>query len=357
MNAPVNPRSPPAAGGRRRPDRQLLAHERLCAGSEPRRPRLPRQNRPGSLKTSPYLDSWIRIDADGSITVFTGKAELGQGFKTAFQQIAAEELDVPFASLKVVTADTKLTANEGYTSGSHSMQDSGTAIQNAAAQARELLVAEAASASMCRPRICIPRTAPWSRRTDGALSYGELVAADMLHVQAQPTSKLKDPATFKVMGQSVPRVDIPAKVTGGAAYVQDMRLPGMVHARVVRPPSYGAELTDCDTAAIEKMPGVVKVVRDGNFLAVVAKKEFQAVKAMQALSAAAKWKENAQLPKQDDLAAVLTGVAVAGFHHLRAQRSFGQRRRGRSRPPIRGPTRRTARSGRPARSRNSPTAR
>ena len=82
----------------------------------------PAPSPPGSLKTSPYLDSWIRIDADGSITVFTGKAELGQGFKTAFQQIAAEELDVPFASLKVVTADTELTANEGYTSGSNSMQ-------------------------------------------------------------------------------------------------------------------------------------------------------------------------------------------------------------------------------------------
>jgi CO/xanthine dehydrogenase Mo-binding subunit len=99
---------------------------------------------PGSLKTAPYLDSWLRIDADGTITVFTGKAELGQGFKTAFQQIAAEQLDVRFASLKVVTADTGLTANEGYTSGSHSMQDSGTAILNAAAQARALLIAEAA---------------------------------------------------------------------------------------------------------------------------------------------------------------------------------------------------------------------
>ena len=98
----------------------------------------------GSLKETPFLDSWVRIDADGSITVFTGKAELGQGFKTAFQQIAAEELDVPFKSLKVVTADTRRTANEGYTAGSHSMQDSGTAIQNAAAQARELLIAEAA---------------------------------------------------------------------------------------------------------------------------------------------------------------------------------------------------------------------
>src|SRR6202142_1129461 len=98
----------------------------------------------GSLKDTPFLDSWVRIDADGSITVFTGKAELGQGFKTAFQQIAAEELDVPFKSLTVITADTSRTANEGYTAGSHSMQDSGTAIQNAAAQARALLVAEAA---------------------------------------------------------------------------------------------------------------------------------------------------------------------------------------------------------------------
>src|SRR5437868_1653897 len=244
----------------------------------------PAPSPPGSLKTTPYLDSWIRIDADGSITVFTGKAELGQGFKTAFQQIAAEELDVPFASLKVVTADTKLTANEGYTSGSNSMKDGGTAIQNAAAQARALLVAEAAK------RFSLPveglKTengaviAPDGKR----LTYGELVAADMLHVQAQPKSKLRDPATFKVMGQPVPRADIPAKVTGGAAYVQDMRLPGMLHARVVRPPSYGAQLTECDTASVEKMPGVIKIVRDGSFLAVVAEREFQSIKAMDALA-------------------------------------------------------------------------
>src|SRR5258706_15658973 len=263
---------------------------------------------PGSLKGALFLDSWIRIDADGSITAFTGKAELGQGFKTAFQQIAAEELDVAFESLKVVTADTRLTANEGYTSGSHSMQDSGTAIQNAAAQVRELLVAEAGR------RLDLPaenlRTengaviAPDGRR----MAYGELVAADMLDVQAQPKSKLKDPASFKVMGQPIPRVDIPAKVTGGAAYVQDMRLPGMVHARIVRPPSYGAELSACDTRAVEKMPGVVKVIRHANFLAAVGSKECRTVKAMKALSAVAKWKETASLPKQDDLLHALTSL-------------------------------------------------
>ena len=263
---------------------------------------------PGSLEKTPYLDSWIRIDADGKITAFTGKVELGQGFKTAFQQIAAEELDVPFASLNIVTADTQRTANEGYTSGSHSMQDSGTAIQHAAAQVRAILVAEAAR------RLELPED---ELRTENAtvvasdgrkLGYGELVADNMLHVQAQPISKLKDPATFKLMGQPVPRVDIPAKVTGGEAYVQDMRLPGMVHARIVRPPSYGAQLMECDTSATEKMPGVIKIVRDGNFLAVVANKEFQAIKAMAALSAAAKWQETPSLPKLDDLPRVLTNL-------------------------------------------------
>jgi nicotinate dehydrogenase subunit B len=261
---------------------------------------------PGSLATAPYLDSWIRIDADGSITAFTGKAELGQGFKTAFQQIAAEELDVAFASVKVVTADTRLTANEGYTSGSHSMQDSGSAVQYAAAQVRELLVAEAARRLELLPENLRTENGAVIAPDGRHLGYGDLVAADMLHVQAQPTSKLKDPATYELMGQPVPRVDIPAKVTGGAAYVQDMRLPGMVHARVVRPPSYGAQLTECDTSAVEKLPGVVKVVRDGNFLAVVAHKEFQAIKAMAALSAATKWKETPSLPKQDDLLAALT---------------------------------------------------
>ena len=221
---------------------------------------------PGSLKGAPYLDSWIRIDADGSITVFTGKAELGQGFRTACQQTAAEELDVPFASLKLVTADTSRTANEGYTSGSNSMKDSGTAVQHAAAQVRALLIAEAAR------RLDLPAE---SLKTDnGAViapdgrrfGYGDLVAGEMLHVQAEAKSKLKDPADYRIMGQPFQRVDIPAKVTGGAAYVQDMRLPGMVHARVVRPPGYGAELTAYDSAAVEKMPGVVKIVRDGNFL-------------------------------------------------------------------------------------------
>ncbi|SDN82368.1 molybdopterin cofactor-binding domain-containing protein [Afipia sp. GAS231] len=263
---------------------------------------------PGSLAESPYLDAWIRIDANGTITALTGKAELGQGFKTAFQQIAAEELDVPFTSIHVVTADTRRTANEGYTSGSNSMKYSGTAIQNAAAQVRGLLIVEASRRLELPPESLKTADAAVIAPDGRKLGYGELVAGDLLHVQAQPKSKLKDPASYQIMGQPIPRVDIPAKVTGGAAYIQDMRLPGMVHARVVRPPSYGAELIALDSAAVEKMPGVVKIVRDGNFLAVVAAKEYQAVKAMRALASAAKWRETARLPKQDDVPNVITGL-------------------------------------------------
>jgi nicotinate dehydrogenase subunit B len=282
--------------------RDAFAQDQGAQGATPSPPP------PGSLKVAPYLDSWIRIDADGSITVFTGKAELGQGFKTACQQIAAEELDVPFASLKLVTADTSRTANEGYTSGSNSMKDSGTAVQHAAAQVRLLLIAEAARRLELPAEILKTENGSVIASDGRRLSYGELVAGEMLHVQAQARSALKDPAAYRIVGQPTPRVDIPAKVTGGAAYVQDMRLPGMVHARVVRPPGYGAELIACDTAAVEKMPGVVKIVRDGNFLAVVAAREYQAIKAMQALSSAAKWRETARLPKQDNLPEVLTSL-------------------------------------------------
>ncbi|CAL76958.1 putative oxidoreductase subunit protein [Bradyrhizobium sp. ORS 278] len=264
--------------------------------------------RPGSLTGAPYLDSWIRIDARGEITVLTGKAELGQGLKTALRQVAAEELDVPVSGLKLVTADTGLTANEGYTSGSHSMQDSGTAIRNAAAQARALLITRASQR--------LNLSADQLRTDSGAvvapdgtrISYGELVVGDTLHIEAEPTSPLKGTARFTAMGKPLPRVDIPAKVTGGAAYVQDMRPSGMLHARVVRPPSYGAQLTTLDSAEVEAMPGVVKVVRNGNFLAVVAEKEFQAIRAMIALAARSQWREKASLPAQGDPRQLLTGL-------------------------------------------------
>src|SRR5262249_22395213 len=260
--------------------------------------RIPAAPLPGSLKSSPLLDSWIGIDADGRGTVFTGKCELGQGIKTALRQVAAEQLGAAMEALSLVTSDTDRTANEGYTSGSQSMQDSGTAILHAAAQAREIL-AGLAAARLGLPAEQLKAEGGFLIAPDGRrVPFGELAADNVLHVEAQPamTSKLRDPHQFKFMGQSLPRVDIPAKVTGLPAYVQDLRLENMVHARIVRPPSYGARLKDVDTAAVERMPGVRKVVRDGSFLAVLADREFRAVKAMEALAAAARWEERESMP-------------------------------------------------------------
>lgn len=253
---------------------------------------------PGSLRTSRMLDAWLRINADGSVIVFTGKSELGQGIRTALVQVAAEQLGVPASAITLVTSDTERTPGEGYTAGSQSMQDSGTAIMHATAQAREILIGLAA-ARLALPADALKVEGGAVITADGRrVPFGELVADDIFRVEAQPTSKLKDPKSFTIVGQSLPRIDIPAKVTGQLAYVQDMRLEGMVHARVVRPPSYGAQLKSIDTAAVEKMPGVKKVVRDGNFLAVIADKEFRAVKAMEALAAAAQWDERETMPDQ-----------------------------------------------------------
>jgi nicotinate dehydrogenase subunit B len=263
---------------------------------------------PGSLAKNPLLDAWIRVDADGRVTAFTGKAELGQGIRTALLQVVAEELEMPFDQVSLVTADTGRTTDEGYTAGSHSVQDSGTALRNAAAQVREILIAEAARRLKASPDRLRAEAGAVFGPNEARITYAELVAPNLLHVEAQPTSKLKDPSFFKVMQKPVQRVDIPAKVTGEPAYVQDMRLPGMLHARVVRPPSYGAKLIQLDVGNIEKMTGIVKIVRDGNFLAVVAYREFQAIKAMNALSRAAEWQESEALPNQAHLHETLLGL-------------------------------------------------
>jgi CO/xanthine dehydrogenase Mo-binding subunit len=241
------------------------------------------------------LDSWLRIDAQGVVTVYTGRTEFGQGVKTAMIQLAAEELDLDPHTVKIVGCDTALTPNEGYTSGSRAMADGGVSVRAAAAHAREILLNAAAPKLSADPsqlklekgRVVAP---------DGkSLSYGELVADDVMHVKLNRQAKLKDPKTYSVVGKPFARVDIPAKVTGGVAFLQDLRLPGMVHARVVRPPSYEARLRALDTAPVEKLPGVLKVVRDGSYLAVIAEKEFQAITAMRALAAAAQWDEPAKL--------------------------------------------------------------
>ncbi len=263
---------------------------------------------PGSLKETPLLDAWIRVGPDGVVTAFTGKAELGQGLKTALIQVVAEQLDIAPARVTLVTADTARTPNEGFTAGSHSMQDSGTALLNAAAQAR-LLLLDAAAADLGVATAVLTVEDGVVHAPGGATrDYGTLAGRLSLHVRAQPGGGLKDPAAYRVMGTAMPRVDIPAKVTGGAAYLQDMRLPGMLHARAVRQPSAGATLLHADTDAVARMPGVVKVVRDGSYLAVVAEGEWQAIKAMRALAASAAWQETATLPEQSEAPAVIRSL-------------------------------------------------
>jgi nicotinate dehydrogenase subunit B len=263
---------------------------------------------PGSLKETPLLDAWIRVGPDGVITAFTGKAELGQGLRTALIQVVAEQLDITPARVTLVTADTARTPNEGITAGSHSMQDSGTALLNAAAQARRLLL-EAAAGDLGVAAGTLTVVDGVVHAPGGAArSYGTLAAKLSLHVRAQPGGGLKDPAAYRLMGTSMPRIDIPAKLTGGAAYVQDMRLPGMLHARAVRQPSADATLLRADIDAVGRMPGVVQVVREGSYLAVVAEREWQAVKAMRALEASAQWQESATLPEQSEAPALIRSL-------------------------------------------------
>jgi nicotinate dehydrogenase subunit B len=251
---------------------------------------------PGSLAETPRLDAWIKIDAESHVTVFTGKAELGQGIKTALLQCAAEELRLPFTAIKIVTADTGLTADEGFTAGSNSMPDSGTAIRNAAAQIREILGNEAARRWNVSAGTFKFNDGKIISSTGETIEYGALVTDTLLAVDAKPDSVLTATDSFTVMGKVIERVDIPAKVTGGLAYVQDIRLDNMLHARVIRPPSPLARLLSIDIAAGEKLPRVAKVVQDGSFLAVAAEEEFQAIEAMRILAVNAKWAETESYP-------------------------------------------------------------
>jgi len=244
---------------------------------------------PGSLNANRMLDAWLRINANGTVTVFTGKIELGQGIATALAQIAADELDVDYSRIEPVTGDTSRTPDEGVTAGSLSIEQSGTAVRFACAEARALLVGAAAARLGVAPaelRVADGTvTGPGGRKT----TYWELTADSMLHREATAAAEPKSPADYRYVGDSQRRRDIPPKFTGGQAYVQDLRLPGMVYARVVRPPSPRAELVSADLERTKALPGVVAVVRDGSFLAVVCEREEQAIRAREVLRESATW--------------------------------------------------------------------
>ncbi|MFM0188599.1 molybdopterin-dependent oxidoreductase [Paraburkholderia nemoris] len=267
----------------------------------------------GSLKTNPFLDAWIKIDPAGKVTVYTGKVELGTGVRTALLQIAAEELNMAPSLITFLTADTGASPDEGLTAGSHTIVDSGSALLNASAQVRGLLVDAAAKHFGVESSVLQVQDAVIKAPDGRTMTYGQAVGAVDLHRMATPTSSLKDPTTFVTIGTSLPRLDIPGKVTGGASYVQDMSMPGMLHARVVLPPVYAAKLLQTNTPEILKMPGVVKVIRDGSMLAVVAKGEWQAVQAQRALAAGSQWSAGRTLP---DPAAVHRDLKTISTQHI-----------------------------------------
>ncbi len=288
---------------------------------------------PGSLADEPWLDAWIRVGADNRVTVFTGKVELGQGIKTALLQVAAHELQIDPGRLILITADTARTPDEGHTAGSRSMQDSATAIRHAAAQVRALLHARAA-ARLDVPAGALTQDNSVFRAADGRrVSFGELVAGSDQHVRASGAPAPRLPTARRHIGSTLPRVDIPGKLKGQLAYLQDIRMPAMVHGRVVRPPSPNARLLGVDTAAVARLTGVLEVVHDGRFLGVIADEEYRAVKAAKALARAARWDVPATLPAgrgvaalvrslpsqpQEVLARGVPGLPVTGGKTLRA---------------------------------------
>ena len=261
---------------------------------------------PGSLANNRMLDAWLRIGADGTVTVFTGKVELGQGILTALEQIAADELDVAPQRIKMISGDTAETPDEGFTSGSQSIEYSGTALRYACAEARSILLNRAlerfglAGKTLDFEMAVVDGTILVGSK-DRTVTYWELSREAQLHREATASVQPKPAEQHKHIGTSKPRLDIPAKVTGGASYVQDIRLPGMLFGRISRPPSYGAELAAFDEGRVRTLPGVVAVVRDGRFLGVLAEREEQAIAGREALAAAATWRDGPALPPADNI--------------------------------------------------------
>ncbi|MEM7118580.1 MAG: molybdopterin cofactor-binding domain-containing protein [Chloroflexota bacterium] len=267
-----------------------------------------------NLQLNPDLDSWIRFNADETVTIFTGKVEIGQGIKTAVSQIAADELDVALERIRVQTADTALSPNEGLTAGSMSVEMSGRSLRQAAATARHLLLQMAFEEletdqidaldivdGTIRDTTTGRQTTFWALMAQRGAVFGQAVRSDLAP---------KRPPEHQLVGQPLKRDDLIPKVTGQACYVHDLTLPDMVHGRVVRPPGYGARLVSVDETAVLQMSGILAVVRDGSFLGVVAEREEEAIWAQETLRETAVWDNQTKFIKPDDLQAHLQANAT-----------------------------------------------
>lgn len=246
------------------------------------------------------VDSYLSLERDGSAIVYSGKVDLGTGVRTALTQMAADELDLPLARVRVIQGDTALTPDQGPTYGSLSIQNGGTQIRAAAATARRQLL-QLASERLGTPTDTLVtrdgRVAPASGGE--GIAYADLLKDGHFSLKLDKDAPSKNPDAFSFVGKPVARLDIPAKIYASFTYMQDVTLPGMLHGRVIRPPAIEARLTSVDETSVAGIPGLVKVVREGDFLGVVTTSEWAAIKAAEKLSAT--WSKAETLPEQSRL--------------------------------------------------------
>ncbi len=263
---------------------------------------------PPSLAANPRLGDWLRVLPDGVVEVRSGKVELGQGVLTALAQVAAEELDVDVARIRMVTAVTGISPDEGHTSGSNSIQHSGAALRVACTEARAIYLGVAAGRWNVPADVLTVQDGSMAAPDGRTMSYWELADDGLLDRPATGLAEPKAISDYRIVGTSVPRVDLPDKLAPRPRFVHDMALDGMLYGRVVRPPSRGATLLDVGAEPAMALPGVVTVVRDGSFLGVIAEREEVALRAADLLRADAKWQEQPTLPDEDNLPAFLTSA-------------------------------------------------
>ena len=212
------------------------------------------------------LDGWLSIDADGTVTALTGKCEMGQGLYTAQTQLVAEELGVPLERVKLIQCITGMTPDQGVTSGaqSHPQNFNHANLALAAATAREALL-QMASKQWGVPVDRLTAGNGVVRHGTRTVSYGELIGGRKFNLSLNPAAKRKVPREWTILGNPVKRLDMPEMVTGRFEYVHNVRVPGMVHGRVVRPPTVGATVVSVDESSVSGMPGFIKVVVEERF--------------------------------------------------------------------------------------------
>ena len=249
------------------------------------------------------VDSFLSVNSDGTVTVFCGKVDLGQGLRIAIRQIAGEELGIGVDKIQYIEGDTALTPDQGRTSGSSGIQRGGMQIRQAAATAREALIGLAAQQLHMKPDDLVAKDGQVLPKSGGAgIRFADLIGGRNFNLKLDSKAPVRDPGTYTLVGKPLPRPDVPAKCTGSFTYMQDFSLPGMVHARVIRPPAIGAKLISVDESSIKHLSGA-SAVRIKDFLAVIAEDEWTAVRAARALRA--QWSEWSGLPAQNELIATL----------------------------------------------------